>query len=558
MTREFQKRDLNFRASVNDEGIFEGYLSTYDDVDSYRTYFMPGAWDKSIERFNSGEVIPVLWSHDRKMPIGKFTELKSDDKGLWGRGKLTMEDPQAKIAYAHMKDGSVMGLSVGFELDYDNVIYNRMLDALGIAEADLFECSVVVFPSNTNAKITNFKSQNHDHGENKMEGSIAETIEKMNAAIENLRTAQTAQTAQNDAEISKRDAEIASLKTQIAQLSNPITVTAQTEDPSKQYEKDFHNYLKTGDALNLRTDPVPPVAGSEGTNANGGFICPDGLDKRVVELLTPRSTIRRNATIIVPAGKKYERPYKKTGITSGWVGETTARTATDAQTYDMISAEVGELYAFPQYTQNFLADTWYNVEQGFARDLAITFADKEETAFITGDGSNKPKGILGSTTAFGTEDDAHRDWNKLQKVNTGSATGITLNSLYAIKDSLNYAYRANAKWYMSTSTYTALQQALVDTTQHGIFGRGDVSQDMPETLLGYPIEIDDYMPAVAANSYPIIFGDMRQGYAILERPGIGVLRDMYSNKPYIGLYSIKRVGGLIQDYRALKVLCVAA
>lgn len=555
MTREFQKRDLNFRASVNDEGIFEGYLSTYDDVDSYGTYFIPGAWDKSIERFNSGEVIPVLWSHDRTKPIGKFTELKSDDKGLWGRGKLTLEDPQAKIAYAHMKDGSVMGLSVGFEMDYDNVIYNRMLDALGIAEADLFECSVVVFPANSNAKITNYKSQNHDHGEVKMEGSIAETIEKMNAAIENLRTAQT---AHNDAEISKLDNEISELKKQIAQLSNPITGTAQTEDPSKQYEKDFHNYLRTGNALNLRTDPVPPVAGSEGTNANGGFICPDGLDKRVVELLTPRSTIRRNATIIQAAGKKYERPYKKTGITSGWVGETSARTATDAQTYDMISAEVGELYAFPQYTQNFLADTWYNVEQGFARDLAITFADKEETAFISGDGSNKPKGILGSTTTFGTEDDTQRDWNKLQKVNTGSATGITLNSLYKIKDSLNYAYRANAKWYMSTSTYTALQQALVDTTQHGIFGRGDVSQNMPETLLGYPIEIDDYMPAVAANSYPIIFGDMRQGYAILERPGIGVLRDMYSNKPYIGLYSIKRVGGLIRDYRALKVLCVAA
>ena len=549
MAKEFQKRDLNFRASVNDEGIFEGYLSTYDDVDSYGTYFIPGAWDKSIERFNSGEVIPVLWSHDRSKPIGKFTELKSDDKGLWGRGKLTLEDPQAKIAYAHMKDGSVMGLSVGFELDYDNVIYNRMLDALGIAEADLFECSVVVFPANSNAKITNFKSQNHDHGENKMEGSIAETIEKMNAAIENLRTAQT---AQNDAEISKRDAEISELKKQIAQLSNPINGTAQTEDPSKQYEKDFHNYLKTGNALNLRAD------GSEGTPANGGYVCPDGIDKRVVELLTPRSTIRRNATIIQAAGKNYQRPYKKTGITSGWVGETGSRIATNAQEYDVITATVGELYAFPQYTQNFLADTWYNFEEAFARDLAITFSDKEETAFITGDGSDKPKGILGTTTTFSTDDDTQRDWDKLQKVKTGSATGITLNSLYAIKDSLNYAYRANAKWYMSTSTYTALQQALVDDEKRGIFGRGDVSLGMPETLLGYPIEIDDYIPAVAAGSYPIIFGDMRQGYAILERPGIGVLRDMYSNKPYIGLYTIKRVGGLIQDYRALKVLSVEA
>ena len=549
MNKEFQQRDISFVVTdISENGEFEGYISTYYDVDSYGTYFLPGAWDRSIERFNAGEVIPVLWSHDRTKPIGKCTELRSDDKGLWAHGKLTMEDPQAKTAYAHMKDESVLGLSVGFELDYDALEYNQELDAYGIADADLMEYSVVVFPANPNAKITQVKSSHdHDIGENDM--NLKDQIDAMNKAIEEIRTAAN---SASDAEISKRDAEIASLKTQIAQLSNPITGTAQTEDPSKQYEKNFHNYLKTGNALNLR------AAGSEGTNANGGYICPDGLDKRVVELLTPRSTIRRNATIIQAAGKKYERPYKKTGITSGWVGETTARTATDAQTYDMISAEVGELYAFPQYTQNFLADTWYNFEEGFARDLAISFADKEETAFITGDGSNKPKGILGSTTTFGTEDDTQRDWNKLQKINTESATGITLNSLYKIKDSLNYAYRANAKWYMSTSTYTALQQALVDTTQHGIFGRGDVSQNMPETLLGYPIEIDDYMPGVAANACPIVFGDMRQGYAILERPGIGVLRDMYSNKPYIGLYSIKRVGGLIQDYRALKVLSVEA
>ena len=549
MAKEFQKRDISFVVSdISENGEFEGYISTYYDVDSYGTYFMPGAWDKSIERFNSGEVIPVLWSHDRTKPIGKCTELRSDEKGLWAHGKLTMADPQAQTAYAHMKDGSVLGLSVGFELDYDSVEYNQDLDAYGIADADLMEFSTVVFPANPNAKITQVKSSHdHDNGENDM--NLKDQIDAMNKAIEDIRAAAN---SASDAEISKRDAEIASLKTQIAQLSNPITGTAQNEDPSKQYEKDFHNYLKTGTALNLR------AAGSEGTSGNGGYVCPDGIDKRVVELLTPRSTIRRNATVIQAAGKNYQRPYKKTGITSGWVGETAARTATDAQEYDVITATVGELYAFPQYTQNFLADTWYNFEEGFARDLAITFADKEETAFITGDGSDKPKGILGSTTTFSTDGDTQRAWNELQKVKTGSATGITLDSLYAIKDSLNYAYRANAKWYMSTSTYTALQQALVDGTQHGIFGRGDVSLNMPETLLGYPIEIDDYIPAVAAGSYPIIFGDMRQGYAILERPGIGVLRDMYSNKPYIGLYTIKRVGGLIQDYRALKVLSVEA
>ena len=130
MNKEFQRRDISFGLSISENGEFEGYISTYYDVDSYGTYFMPGAWDKSIERFNSGEVIPVLWSHDRKMPLGKCTELRSDEKGLWAHGKLTMEDPQAQTAYAHMKDGSVLGLSVGFEMDYDSVEYNQDLDAL--------------------------------------------------------------------------------------------------------------------------------------------------------------------------------------------------------------------------------------------------------------------------------------------------------------------------------------------------------------------------------------------------------------------------------------------
>ena len=130
MNKEFQQRDISFVVTdISENGEFEGYISTYYDVDSYGTYFLPGAWDRSIERFNAGEVIPVLWSHDRTKPIGKCTELRSDDKGLWAHGKLTMEDPQAKTAYAHMKDESVLGLSVGFELDYDALEYNQELDA---------------------------------------------------------------------------------------------------------------------------------------------------------------------------------------------------------------------------------------------------------------------------------------------------------------------------------------------------------------------------------------------------------------------------------------------
>lgn len=532
MTTEMQTREMRI-SKVTDEGIIHGYLSTYNDVDSYGTYAVKGCFDKSIEAFEKGEMIPILWMHDRTKPIGRWTALKSDEKGLFGEGKLTLEDPQAQIALAHLKDGSLQGLSIGFLLDYDTITYNEELDAYGMNEVELKEASIVTFPANKNAKVTHIKNEDSN-----MENLRSE-LDKINGNI-------SAEAEKNKV----RDEAIAAIQKELANLKNPITGQEKSADNGKEYERQFAAYLSTGETLNLR------VAGSEGTNANGGYLCPDGLDKRVIELLDVSSVIRRNATIITPEGNKYERPYKKTGIASGWVGETDSRTATDAQTYDMISAELGELYAFPQYTQRFLADSWYNVESAFARDLALTFSDKEETAFISGNGTNKPKGIL--TYDMETDGDKTRTWNALQKVNSGSATGISLNSLYKIKDSLNAAYKANAKWYMNTNTYTVLQQTLVDNTQHGIFGRGDVSAAMPETLLGYPIEIDDYLPDVAANANPIIFGDMRAGYAVLDRPGIGVLRDTLTNKPYIGLYSIRRVGGLVQDYRALKILTVAA
>ena len=124
------------------------------------------------------------------------------------------------------------------------------------------------------------------------------------------------------------------------------------------------------------------------------------------------------------------------------------------------------------------------------------------------------------------------------------------------KDQLNTGYRSNAKWYMNTNTYTALQDLLKDSTQRRIFGNVDVATNAPTLLLGYPIVICEYLPDIASGSNPIIFGDMKSGYAVLDRPGIGIVRDDLTNKPYVGFYSIKRVGGLVQDYRALKVVHV--
>ena len=322
-----------------------------------------------------------------------------------------------------------------------------------------------------------------------------------------------------------------------------------------RYTKDFHQYMMSGAKFDDAYYKRDATSGNSTTDAQGGYLCPDGLDKRVVELIANQSVFRANASVMTTEGNKYERPYQTSGIDCAWVAESAARAQTNAQTYEMITATLGELYAFPMYTQRFLADAWANVEQQFLKDLANAFTDKEETAFLSGDGTDKPKGIL--TYDMVTTADKTRAWNKMQKIITGSATDITLDSLISTKDSLNRMYKQNAKWYMSTATYTALQDNLKDSTGRRIFGGVDVATDAPTMLLGYPIEIDDYMPDIAASSLPIMFGDLASSYLILDRPGIGVVRDNLTNKPYIGMYSIKRTGGLVQDYRGMKFVSVA-
>lgn len=88
--------------------------------------------------------------------------------------------------------------------------------------------------------------------------------------------------------------------------------------------------------------------------------------------------------------------------------------------------------------------------------------------------------------------------------------------------------------------------------------RPGLEMDAPNLLLGKPIETDDNMPSIGAGAYPIAFGNFNRGYLIVDRVGIRVLRDPYSNKPYVHFYTTKRVGGGVVMYEAIKLLKVAA
>jgi uncharacterized protein len=144
--------------SVTDTGEFEGYGSVFGVKDSYSDIVMMGAFAKTLADWKSKGGMPaMLWQHDQREPIGIYTDIKEDDIGLYVKGRLLIEDdPLAKRAHAHMKAGSLSGLSIGYWLnDYD---YDGSKDAFLLREIDLLEISLVTFPANDAARISNVKS----------------------------------------------------------------------------------------------------------------------------------------------------------------------------------------------------------------------------------------------------------------------------------------------------------------------------------------------------------------------------------------------------------------
>ncbi len=248
------------------------------------------------------------------------------------------------------------------------------------------------------------------------------------------------------------------------------------------------------------------------------------------------------------SAQEYAVLVSQGGTTSGWVGEEGKRAETKASTLAKIVINSGEIYANPAATQRALDDAWLDVAQWLADEVAIEFAEQEGEAFILGDGKDKPRGILTYPMVANTS----YAWGKLGFVASGAAAGF---STTAPADALIDLYYSLKKGYRNGATFLTSDLVLGKIRK---FKDGDGNYlwapptvDMPGTILGKPVETDDNMPELAANAFPVAFGNFKRAYLVADRQGARVLRDPFTNKPNVHFYTTKRVGGAVVNYEAL-------
>lgn len=146
--------ELDVKA-VAEDGTFNGYASVFNVEDLGRDIVLPGAFAKSLQQ-RPAERVKMLFQHDTSEPIGIWTALAEDRKGLKASGKLILDTAKGRETYALMKAGALDGLSIGFKTLKDS--FDRQKSVRYLEEADLFEISVVTFPMNPRATVSTVKS----------------------------------------------------------------------------------------------------------------------------------------------------------------------------------------------------------------------------------------------------------------------------------------------------------------------------------------------------------------------------------------------------------------
>lgn len=149
--------NLNIKA-VQEDGFFSGYGAVFGNVDWYNDVILPGAFAKSLEKWaEKNKMPPVLWNHNDGEPIGVYTSIYEDEKGLFVEGRLLIDDvPRAKSTHALLKAGAIDGLSIGYKTKKANQQTNGIRELI---ELDLGEISIVTMPANEESLITSVKSK---------------------------------------------------------------------------------------------------------------------------------------------------------------------------------------------------------------------------------------------------------------------------------------------------------------------------------------------------------------------------------------------------------------
>ncbi|MBO4405176.1 MAG: phage major capsid protein [Alphaproteobacteria bacterium] len=482
--------------SLNEKGEIEGYASVFGELDRNGDIVERGAFKKAIKEFSAGKKPKLLWQHDTTEPIGIIDELFEDNHGLFVKAHLLMELPKAKEAYLLLKNKALDNFSIGYRIRNHFIKNNQK----HLTDIELLEISIVTFPACESATIDEVKfDQNINQN----------TVRNLNKKGE----------------------------TKMKLPLNTNTITNEI----------FSNFIRSG------ADDFLKKSLNENSDKDGAVFLPSNILRKIDDKLRYLSPMRNISKITTISSSSIDILVDEKLPGANWCAENNERKETTSPELKKIKINVHELCAKPKASQALLDDAQIDVESWLIEKISENFATLEDDAFINGDGKNKPHGFLKCKTSLENETGSLQYFLSGAKgkfVNSETA----LNTLIEIVCSLKPHHVKNANWIMSRSALAEIRK--IKNSDGTSIWQMSMSEATPATLLGYPVVIDDNMPALNTESgtFSVAFGDFFSGYQIVDRQGLSVLRDPYTSKPFVEFFASKRVGGDVVDFDAIKLL----
>ena len=292
-----------------------------------------------------------------------------------------------------------------------------------------------------------------------------------------------------------------------------------------------------------------------GGATTGGAFVPEQLSASIQRRLIEISPFRSLAAVDMVSTGDYKIVISDGGMATRWSAETADRsTLTDTPAVRQITPTMGEINAYVQVSNELIEDAAFDVGSYILEEAAREFAKAEGTAFHSGDGVAKPTGW--STATFSTAADGVRTAGQVKEILTGTIDNLDathpFDDLIDVVYDLAASYRQNAAWMMNSATAGVLRKVR-DADGRYIWSDSLTAGGRP-LLHGYPVVIDENMDAIGNAARPIAFGDWNRFYRIVDRRGMRVIRDEITNPGFTRLYISKRVGGIITDDNAVRVL----
>jgi HK97 family phage major capsid protein len=313
-----------------------------------------------------------------------------------------------------------------------------------------------------------------------------------------------------------------------------------------EYSKAFRNYLRKGMDAGLESLQVKAM--SAGSDPDGGYLVTPTMSARIVQAIFETSPIRQLASVETISTDSLDLIDDHNALPAGWTAETTSITETGTSIIAKRNIPTYELYAQPKATQKLVDDAAIDVEAWLSGKIADIFGRTQNAAFVNGNGVGQPRGLL--TYAAGTS------WGQIQQIGSGASGQVTSDSLVALFYSLKDAYMRRASFLMNRSVLQQIRQIKTTTGQY--LWQPSLAAGAPDTLFGVPVYMAADMPVAASGSLSVMVGDIQSAYQIVDRQGISILRDPFTEKPFVKFYATMRVGGDVVNFDAIKLLKLAA